>query len=153
MRRLHLQLQLRRLRPRSGRHGARGVGLIDGLIALAILAFGLLAMTRMQTNLVRQASESQSRTVAAQLGDELLSTALVDVDNAACYTLPAAGACASVAARARADDWRLRALAALPGTVDAGATLLNDRLTVNLTWTGKESNDARTLEVTTDVRP
>jgi type IV pilus modification protein PilV len=153
MRRLQPQLQLTPLRLRLGRRGVRGVGLIDGLIALAILAFGLLAMTRMQTNLVRQASESQARTVAAQLGDELLSTALVDVDNAACYTLPAAGACASVAAKARADDWQLRALAALPGTVNAGATLVDERLTVSLTWTGKESNDTRTLEVTTDVRP
>ena len=77
----------------------------------------------------------------------------MDVDNAACYTLPAAGACASVAAKARADDWKLRAAAALPGTVVAGSTLLNDRLTVTLSWTGKESNDTRTLEVTTDVRP
>ena len=148
-------------RPDPSRTGAvargprrlRGVGLLDALIALAILAFGLLGMTRMQTGLVRQASESQARLTAAQLGDELLSTALVDVDNAACYTLPAAGACASAAALARAEDWRLRALAALPGDPTATAALVDDRLTVTLTWTGKTAEDPRTLEVTTDVRP
>jgi type IV pilus assembly protein PilV len=125
---------MRLTRPR-----ARGVGLFDGLIALAILSFGVLGMTRLQVNLVRQATETQSRTVAVQLADELLSTALVDVDNAACYTLPAA--------------WETRALATLPGTATATATLAGDQLTVRLGWTGKAAEDARSLEVTTDVRP
>jgi type IV pilus assembly protein PilV len=132
---------------------SRGVGLFDALIALAILAFGLLGMTKMQTGLVRQASESQARMTAVQLADELLSTALVDVDNAACYTMPAAGNCASDVASARTEDWAARVSAALPGTVTAGSVLANQRLTVTLGWTGKESDEARTLEVTTDVRP
>jgi hypothetical protein len=74
-----------------------------------------------------------------QLADELLSTALVDTANAACYTLPAeAGcACASEDAAAAAEDWDTRVGAALPGTVtphrDAGrrhraAMTVNDRL-------------------------
>lgn len=153
MRRSQLQLPLTPPQRHLSCLGVRGVGLIDGLISLAILAFGLLAMTRMQTNLVRQASESQARIVAAQLADELLNTALVDVGNAACYTLPAVGTCTSVAAKARADDWQLRALKVLPGTVNVGAALVSAQLTVSLTWTGKESSDPRTLQVTTDVRP
>lgn len=138
--------------PRARTH-ARGIGLIDALIALAILSFGLLGMTRMQTNLMRQAIESQARMTAVQLGDELLSTALVDVDNAACYTLPAAGTCDSDAAKARTDEWQERVLAALPGEVEASSVLADNRLTVTINWTGKESGEARTLEVTTDVRP
>ena len=129
-----------------------GIGLIDALIALAILSFGLLGMTRMQTNLVRQATESQARMTAVQLGDELLSTALVDVDNAACYTVPAAGACNSDAAQERTEDWEARVLAALSGDAEVASVLADDRLTVTITWTGKESGDTRTLEVTTDVR-
>jgi type IV pilus assembly protein PilV len=129
------------------------MGLLDAMIALALLGFGLLGLTRMQTNLVRQGSESQARMTAVQLGDELLSTALVDVGNAACYTVPAAGACASDAAKERAEDWEARVAAALPGEVEALSTLENDRLTVTITWTGKESGETRTLEVTTDVRP
>jgi type IV pilus assembly protein PilV len=129
------------------------MGLFEGLIALAILSFGVLGMTRLQVNLVRQATETQSRAVAVQLADELLSTALVDVDNAACYTVPAAGGCASASARNRAEAWETRALATLPGTATASATLAGDRLTVRLGWTGKSAEEARTLEVTTDVRP
>lgn len=148
MHRPHQRLRLNRRRAR-----ARGVGLIDAMIALAILAFGLLGLTRMQTNLVKQASESQARLTAAQLGDELLSTALVDVDNALCYTLPVDAGCASATAQARTEDWEARVLAALPGDVSAASVLDDDRLTVTLTWTGKESGEERTLEVTTDVRP
>jgi type IV pilus assembly protein PilV len=140
------------LTARSSPRRMRGLGLIDAMIALAILAFGLLGMTRMQTNLVRQSTESQARLTAAQLGDELLSTVLVDVENAGCYTLPDAGACGSATARARAEDWEDRVLAALPGSVDATAAIDSDRFTVTLTWTGKESGEARTLEATTDVR-
>ncbi|MEZ5619859.1 MAG: pilus assembly protein PilV [Burkholderiaceae bacterium] len=140
---------------RRGRRGreARGVGLLDALIALAILAFGLIGMTRMQTGLVRQATESEHRLVAAQLGDELLSTMRVDVDNVDCYRLPAGGVCASAEAKARADDWKARALAALPGAPTATAVLAGDRMLVTLTWTGRAAEDARKLEVTTDVRP
>jgi type IV pilus assembly protein PilV len=138
---------------RLTRLNVRGVGLFDGMIALAILSFGVLALTRLQTNLVREANETQSRTQAVQLADELLSTALVDVDNAPCYTVPAAGACASDEAKDRTAEWEARALAALPGTVTAGSALAGDRLTVTLSWTGRASDEARTLEVTTDVRP
>ncbi len=135
-----------------GRRPVRGVGLIDALIALAILAFGLLGMTRMQTSLVRQSTESQTRLTAAQLGDELLGTVRVDLGNVGCYTLPNAGTCNSVPARTRATDWKTQTLAALPGTVTAEAELAGDLFTVTITWTGKETGETRALEATTDVR-
>lgn len=131
---------------------ARGIGLIDALIALAILSFGLLALTRFQTRTVAQTTEAQERLTAVQFGDELLSTVLVDAGNANCYTLPQAGACASATAQAIADDWKTRAEATLPGGATAGSVIAGDQMTVTLTWTGKESQDARTLQVTTDVR-
>jgi type IV pilus assembly protein PilV len=147
MQRPHQQLRLNR------RARTRGVGLIDAMIALAILAFGLFGLTRMQTNLVKQASESQARLTAAQLGDELLGTALVDVGNAPCYTVPVDGACTSATAKASTEAWEGRVKGALPGTVTVASALVDDQLTVTLTWTGKESEEQRTLEVTTDVRP
>jgi type IV pilus assembly protein PilV len=131
----------------------RGFSLIDGLIALAILAFGLLGMSRMQARTLAQATESQSRMTAVQFSDELISAALIDTVNHACYTLPAAGACGSVAARAITTGWNTRLLAALPGAAATssydGATF---RLKVSITWTGKQAGDTRTFEATTDVR-
>jgi Tfp pilus assembly protein PilV len=134
---------------------SRGVGLFDALVAMAILAFGLLGMTRLQTRMVAQATETQHRMTAMQLSDELLNTALVDTANAACYTVPQAGVCAKPAAQARATDWEARTKAALPGAPTAGAVLdaATGRMTVTLTWTGKESQETRTLVAVTDVRP
>lgn len=133
---------------------SRGAGLLDGLIALAILAFGLLAMTRFQGRLVAQTTESQSRQVATQLAGELLSTVLVDSANAACYTLPQAGACGNAGAISRTTAWSSSVTAALPGPVTTTSTLnaSAERLTVNISWLGKDSGDTRTLEIVTDVR-
>lgn len=141
-----------RPRPGARRARVRGLGLIDALIALAILAFGLLGMTRMQTNLVRQTTESQARLTAAQLGDELLSTVLVDLGNVGCYTLPDADGCASDAARDRAEGWAARVGTALPGEVEATTAVDDGRFTVTITWTARDSGETRTLEATTDVR-
>ena len=133
----------------------RGVGLLDALVALALLAFGLLGKTRLQARMVAQATESQTRMTALQLGDELLNSALVDTANAACYTLPQAGACANAGAKTSAAAWETRAKATLPGSPTAGAVLdaATGRMTVTLTWTGKESQEVRTLVAVTDVRP
>jgi type IV pilus assembly protein PilV len=135
------------------RRTTRGMGLLDALIALTILSFGLLGMTRLQTSLLRQSTESQSRLTAVQFGDELLSIALIDNANAPCYTLPVDVACASATAKARTLDWETRVKAALPGTVTATSALAAGQLTLTLSWTGKSTDEARTLQVTTDVRP
>lgn len=137
------------------RRRSRGIGLLDGLIALAVLAFGLLAMTRFQSRLIGQATEAQQRVAAMQLGDELLSTALVDTGNATCYTVPAAGVCGSAAARQRTDDWKDRTLAAMPGSPTVGSVhdAGTNRLTVTITWTGKHQGETRTLQMATDVTP
>jgi Tfp pilus assembly protein PilV len=123
------------------------------MIALAILAFGLLGMTRMQSNLVRQSTDSQARLTAAQLGDELLSTALVDLDNASCYTLPVDAGCASATAKSSTEAWGARVQSQLPGTVTVASALAGNLLKVTISWTDRTASEARTLEVTTDVRP
>jgi type IV pilus assembly protein PilV len=134
------------------RRATRGVGLIDALIALAILAFGLLALTRFQGRMLAQTTEVQSRWLAMQLADELLSTALVDGPNLACYSVPAAGVCNNATAKANTAAWAARAIDALPGASTALATVAGTGLTVTLTWTGKDSQDPRQLTVQTDVQ-
>jgi len=132
---------------------SRGFGLIDGLIALAILSFGLLGMTRLQARALAQATESQSRMTAGQYADELLSSALIDTLNRNCYTLPASGTCGSVTAKAIADDWKTRLQAALKdGTATSTLNATTRQLTLIITWTGKESEATRRLEATTDLR-
>lgn len=132
---------------------SRGVTLIDSLIALAILAFGMLGMTRLQTRALAQGTEAQARLTAVQFVDELLSSALIDAANHDCYTLPAAGTCGSTTARTFTNDLKTRAEAALPGgAITSTYTSANGQINVRFTWTGKESGETRVQEGTTDVR-
>ena len=138
-------------------HKQRGVGLLDAMIAMAILAFGLLALTRFQGHMMAQTKETQSRSVARQFADELMSLALVDPANVNCYTLPAAGACGNPTARAMTTAWATRvANGRLPGVVTATAALAGTQLTVTLNWTGRDTTEAvdvpRTLMAVTDVQ-
>ncbi len=132
------------------------MGLLDALVALGILAFGLLAMTRFQTKMVAQASESQMRLVAAQFADELMALALVDAANVGCYTLPTPGACGNNAAKVRAEEWKGRVTAALPsGAASAAVTAVGaqQRFSVSIVWTARDKDDPqRKLEAITDVQ-
>lgn len=137
------------------RHRLCGVGLFDALVSLAILSFGMLAMTRFQGRMVAQTTESQSRQLATQLAAEHLSTVLVDVGNAGCYTFPQSGTCGNSGAVTRTSAWADRVAATLPGTVTTTAALDTGtgRMTLTIGWTGKGSGDERTLTTVTDVRP
>ena len=140
------------------RHRLAGVGLFDALVSLAILSFGMLAMTRFQGRMVAQTTESQSRLVATQLAAEHLSTVLVDVGNAACYTRPQLGACANAGAITRTAVWASDVASKLPGTVTTTAELIGgasgtDRMKLTMHWTGKDTGVERTLVTETDVRP
>lgn len=154
---------------RRNYHGQRGIGLLDALIALLILAFGMLAMTRFQARMLAQGSESQARLVATHQADELLGMAVLDpttgappatTSNGPCYAVPTAAGCNKPAAAARAAEWAASAAEALPGgNGTAGATwnAANNQLTVTLTWTGRsmqagEAPDQHQLSMTTDVR-
>lgn len=143
-------------RNRTKRSVQCGMGLLDALVALGILAFGLLAMTRFQTKMVAQASESQMRLVAAQLADELMSLALVDGANAGCYTLPNPGACSNATAKARAQDWKTRVGTSLPsGGATSALTAVGaqQRFSVSIVWAARDKDDPqRKLEATTDVQ-
>jgi type IV pilus assembly protein PilV len=150
-----------RLPPSSSaarRTGARGVGLIDALISLVILSFGMLALAGFQARLVKQGTESLVRLSASALGDELQSYALVDVNNKACYQRPAPGNCsapaASAAAAAYAASWADRVASGIPGYQSASAALDGSgaRFTVTIRWRSKDNDDIRTQESATDVR-
>lgn len=131
----------------------RGFTMFDALIALALLSFGLLGLSRLQTHSLAQATENQSRLTAMQFGDELLSQAMVDGGNHDCYTLPAAGSCGYAPARANTTDWNTRLVAAIPSaTATSTYDSTNGRMKVSITWTGKAYGETRTYEATTDVR-
>ncbi|HKW84004.1 MAG TPA: prepilin-type N-terminal cleavage/methylation domain-containing protein [Burkholderiaceae bacterium] len=135
----------------------RGVGLLEALIALAVLAFGMLAMTRFQTRMIGAGTEAQNRLLAMRFGDELLNMVRVDTDNVACYTIPQ-GTCASPSADSEMTKWLDAVQTRLPLSRTPVAQISGSLLTVTINWNAKATrDDERTLaahqaQVTTDVR-
>jgi type IV pilus assembly protein PilV len=139
----------------------RGVTLLDALIAIALLAFGMLGLVGLQARLLKAGTDAQYRITAAGLADRLLGMALVDATNAVCYTLPASPppSCSSLSANNARAQWE-RDLDSLPAaaatveltTVAGAATGSQHQLRVQIEWTSKEDGRTRSLEAYTDVR-
>ena len=142
----------------------RGVSLIEALVALLILSFGMLGMVGVQARLLKEGTEAQPRVVAANHEDGLVSLALVDPANADCYTEPLAGVCSSTAAQSVMAQWRQDLQDAMP-SAEAQAALVtgasspggapvgsNQQLRVRIEWQDHESGEPRLLEVMGDVR-
>lgn len=132
-----------------------GFGLFDGVVSLALLAFGMLALTRFETQLGAVSNESGQRMQATVLADELLAAMLSDNANVNCYTLPAVTPCADPIARGRTDAWKARVMARLPHASAPTARVdfpVAGRFTVDLSWYHKDSADLRTHQVQSDYR-
>jgi Tfp pilus assembly protein PilV len=111
----------------------RGVSLIDALIAIAILSFGLLGMTRMQGRMVTAATDAQLR--HHRRADGRRAAEHRAGRHRQCRLLHAAAepAPAPAGAAAAPTDWSTRVTAALPGTVTR--TVLLDAATGRMTVT------------------
>jgi type IV pilus assembly protein PilV len=85
--------------------GQRGILLLESLIAILIISFGVLGLVALWANSVRNASEAKYRTDAAYLANEMISQMWLTRPVTAAFTKPTA--------------WTTRVAAALPnGTVD-----------------------------------
>lgn len=135
----------------------RGVSMLDGLVGMAVLSFGVLSVGSLQARLLTAGTDAQTRLQAVRQADRLVSLALVDPAQGACYQVPPApgSTCTDADALAAAATWRQETLDALHApTTAATASAIYDgtRFVVTLQWTGKQ-HDAHQLTAVTDVRP
>lgn len=127
------------LRPNQG-----GFSLIEVLVAVVILGFGLLGFALLQTMNVRFVQSSNYRTQATNLSYELLDQMRVNRVDASSYvgTYKATVAVADCQSPTGADiskdamlkDWRCRLGKALGENATASVTQAGDVLTVNVSW-------------------
>ena len=130
-----------------------GSSLVESMVAIVILSFGILGLARFQAGMLAQATDSQSRLVATALAEELLSLVRIDIKNAPCYAIPVAGHCASPVAAALATAWTVKAADALPRFTTYGATMPDAKtFQVVLKWKSKAFKEDRILQVSTDAR-
>lgn len=126
-----------------------GFGLIEILVALLILAIGLLGMASLQTKGMQMTTGTQARTQAILLADDLIERARANRQNLAQYAVNSGNPpnCdtgfsidnANVAAD-DLDEWRNALACLLPGG-DGDVDVNGDVVTVLVTWTVREEND------------
>ena len=70
---------------RPNRHSARGVSLVEAMVALAVMAFGMLAVVGIQATMRLNADIAKQRSEATRIGQEMLETqrAFTVIDSAA----------------------------------------------------------------------
>jgi type IV pilus assembly protein PilV len=114
---------------RKGRK-ARGVALIEALMAILIFSLGVLGLVGLQASMTRAQSAGKFRSDASSLASEAIGLMWVDKGNMAKY------ASATCDAYQPCLDWKNKVASVLPGgaaVVTANAT--DGAVSVTLTWT------------------
>ncbi|WP_133499588.1 type IV pilus modification protein PilV [Cognatilysobacter terrigena] len=145
----------RRRRATSPDRAQRGFSLIEVMVAVLILAIGLLGFALMQTMGIRFAESSNYRTQAINLAYDLLDQMRANrllaaqYQNATFASGTAPAACApptgTVTIATRITDWQCRVRLALGDGASASVTYNNGQATVTINWDDQrwEANSAR----------
>ena len=121
MKRLHSR------RPTASR-GSRGFALIEALVAILILSFGVMGLVGLQVAMTKAQTTSKFRADAAFLASDLVGAMWADVPHIASY------ATASCSAYARCNAWSTKLAAALPNGAST-VTVAANVVTITITWT------------------
>lgn len=129
-----------------GSRNASGFTLIEVMVSIVVLAFGLLGFALLQTLTVRYSQSAAYKTQATNLGYSLLDDMRANRLSAAQYVNAAtfaqgsiaAGTCAAstgtVSVTAVATSWKCDVVKALGEQAGATVTYVNGVATVSITW-------------------
>jgi type IV pilus assembly protein PilV len=116
------------------RGAARGVALIEALVAILIFAVGVLGLVGLQVSMTRAQGAGKYRADAANLASEVIGLmwvdkALLSGGNLTSY------ATANCAAYTPCNDWKNKVASTLPAGTAAISAATDGNVTVTLTWT------------------
>lgn len=116
------------MRPRL-RSPARGVVLIEALVAGLIFAVGVLGVVALQASMTQAQSVGKFRADAIYLADELVGQLWADLPNRASY---ASGTCSGYP---RCSDWSAKVGRMLPGgTSTVAVNAATGVVTISIAW-------------------
>ena len=116
----------------NGKHGQGGVALLEALIAILLISFGILGIIGLQANSIAFTTDARYRVDAGALADRLVAEMWVNPANIAGYTWAGAGAPPAAVATWVADVQNaLPGATALPPLIDVGA---DNVVTITVRW-------------------
>ena len=128
----------------------RGFSLIEVLIAILILAIGLLGIAHMQASGMRSTHGAYLRTQATFLAGDILDSMRANVTAARGGSYDVAFGGAGTGGTVEGDDliaWKAALAAALPAG-DGQITTTGSDVTVEVSWTGLQQNENAGLATT-----
>ncbi|MBS0339282.1 MAG: type IV pilus modification protein PilV [Proteobacteria bacterium] len=112
------------------RSGARGIVMIEILVALLIFMLGILGFIGMQTALTKEQSEANLRATAANLANDVMGRMWANIGNLAGYT--GTDSCSATPCT----EWRSKVQEALPaGTASIKVDAATGNVSIKLGWT------------------
>lgn len=131
----------------SQRQAARGVALIEVLVAMLIFAFGVLGLVGLQGSMTRAQTGGKLRAEATNLASEFVALMWTDVQHVASYNQTN---CAGYAA---CKQWQDRVAATLPGGTTVTTVSASNQVDITVTWTVPGSADTQNFHTITTVTP
>jgi type IV pilus assembly protein PilV len=119
---------------RNIKHGrrrqSRGIALIEALVAILILTFGILGLVGLQASMTRAQSSAKYRADAAYLGGELIGALWADRPNLANYATTPSSACTYQPCA----DWVNKVASELPNGASQLAVSPSGAVGLTVTW-------------------
>ncbi len=139
---------------KNTRHN-KGFTLIEVLIAMVILAVGVLGVVALQFQALRFNHDAYLRTQISVLASDIMDQIRLNSSNAGDYVADytvgdATGACDLTVPASAANDlacWRQQLIQTLPPGSEANITSAGSMYTISLVWTDRE-NQERTISYT-----
>lgn len=95
-----------------------GMILLEGLIAILIFSFGVLALVGLQAASIKNIGDAKYRADASFLANQLIGRMWADRTNLLCYSHQPTGVCASAASKANLESWLADVSKLLPGATE-----------------------------------
>lgn len=133
-----------------------GAALIESLVSLVLLAFGVLGVLRMSATIVEANVQSRERIEATFLAEQLVGMVLADPANAPCYAVNASLTCGNTTAAANATTWASQVANTLPGVTSTinlprGSYTADGTFSITVSWRKSSESRAHSYTATTNV--